>query len=229
MKGIILAGGTGTRLYPLTRAVSKQLLPVYDKPMIYYPLSVLMLAGIRDILVITTPEDQGHYQALLDDGRQWGIALDLRGAAQAGRAGAGLPHRRALPRRRAVLPRPRRQRLFRARPVSEVLARAARLERGATVFGYRVSDPERYGVVSFDADGKVLAHRGEAAQAAIELGRDRALFLRRQAWSTSPGHCAPRRAASSRSPISTDIYLARGELKVEQLGRGIGLARYRDA
>ena len=165
MKGIILAGGSGTRLYPATLAVSKQLLPVYDKPMIYYPLSTLMLAGIRDILVISTPQDTPRFEQLLGDGRRWGIRLSYAvqpspdGLAQAfligrkfigqrpGRAGAGRQH--------FLRPRPRRA------------ARKGRGSgsKGATVFAYPVNDPQRYGVVEFDAQEQGAEHRGKARAA----------------------------------------------------------------
>ena len=156
MKGIILAGGSGTRLYPVTLAVSKQLLPVYDKPMIYYPLSTLMLAGIRDILIITTPEDRSQFEALLGDGSQWGIALSYaeqprpEGLAQAfliGREFIGDGAGRAGP---------RRQHLLRLRP-ARAAAEAAQPRRGATVFAYQVRDPQAYGVVEFDPDGTAMS------------------------------------------------------------------------
>lgn len=153
-KGIILAGGSGTRLYPLTMAVSKQLLPIYDKPMVYYPLTVLMLAGIRDILVITTPEDQYQFQRLLGDGSQWGIRLDYKiqpnpdGLAQAFILAEdfldGAPSAMVLG-----------DNIFFGHGLPEVLAAADAQETGATVFGYHVSDPERYGVVDFADGGKV--------------------------------------------------------------------------
>ena len=153
-KGIILAGGSGTRLYPITIGVSKQLMPIYDKPMIYYPLSVLMLAGIREIAVITTPEDQGQFQRLLGDGSQWGVALTFitqpspDGLAQAYLLAedflAGAPSAMVLG-----------DNIFFGHGLPELLADANRLETGGTVFGYRVTDPERYGVVEMDDTGKV--------------------------------------------------------------------------
>jgi glucose-1-phosphate thymidylyltransferase len=156
-KGIILAGGSGTRLYPITMGVSKQLLPIYDKPMIYYPLSVLMLAGIREIAIITTPEDQASSSAA---GRRQpvGARLHLYRAALARRAGAGLPPGRGFPRRRALGDGAGRQHLLRPRPARAAASADAR-QTGGTVFGYRVADPERYGVVDFDPRGRRRSSR----------------------------------------------------------------------
>jgi glucose-1-phosphate thymidylyltransferase len=153
LKGIVLAGGTGTRLYPITQAVSKQLLPVYDKPMIYYPLSTLMLANIRDILVITTPEDQAQFQRLLGDGSQWGLRLSFAaqpkpaGLAQALTIGADFiaDDRVAL-----ILG----DNIFFGHGWQDLLMRAATRDSGATIFAYQVRDPERYGVVTFDNEGR---------------------------------------------------------------------------
>ena len=153
-KGIIMAGGSGTRLYPITIGVSKQLLPIYDKPMIYYPLSALMLAGIREIAIITTPQDQNQFQRTLGDGSQWGLSLTWivqdapDGLAQAYLLAedflAGAPSVMVLG-----------DNIFFGHGLPELMAEASTQSQGATVFGYRVSDPERYGVVSFDAAGKV--------------------------------------------------------------------------
>lgn len=153
MKGIILAGGSGSRLFPVTKGISKQLVPIYDKPMIYYPLSVLMLAGIKDILVITTPEDQASFQRLLGDGKSWGISLSY--AAQPkpeGLAQAFIIGRNFVGKDRVALVLG--DNIYYGAGFRAVLASAVAREKGATVFGYTVRDPERYGVVAFDKDGK---------------------------------------------------------------------------
>ncbi|GEQ98985.1 hypothetical protein JCM17844_26220 [Iodidimonas gelatinilytica] len=174
-RGIILAGGSGTRLYPLTRSVSKQLMPVYDKPMIYYPLSTLMLAGIRDILIITTPEDQTQFQHLLGDGSQFGI--DLSYATQpepGGLAQAFLIGERFIGNDPVSLILG--DNIFYGQGFRTVLETATKRDVGATVFGYYVKDPERYGVVSFDAEGApAISKKSHKSQ--IPLCGHRALFL----------------------------------------------------
>ncbi len=186
-RGIILAGGSGTRLFPLTIAVSKQLLPVFDKPMIYYPLSVLMLAGIREVLVITTPHDEPLFRRLLGDGSAFGIAISYavqaapNGLAEAFIIGARLRRRRSPS--ALILG----DNIFHGDGlIDTVRAGRRRASEGATVFAYRVRDPERYGVVAFDADGRAQSIEEKPQGAAARTGRSPASISTTARWSTSP-------------------------------------------
>ncbi|MGJ8605882.1 MAG: glucose-1-phosphate thymidylyltransferase RfbA [Marivita sp.] len=217
-KGIILAGGSGTRLYPITMGLSKQLLPLYDKPMIYYPLSVLMLAGIREIAIITTPQDQDQFQRLLGDGSQWGLAFTYiaqpspDGLAQAYLLAEdfldGAPSAMVLG-----------DNIFFGHGLPEVLASADATVTGGTVFGYRVADPERYGVVDFAPDGTVKTIIEKPAKAPSPYAVTGLYFL---------DGTAPARAAqvqpSDRGELEItsllESYLADGQLSVELMGRG---------
>jgi glucose-1-phosphate thymidylyltransferase len=217
-RGIILAGGAGTRLYPVTKVVSKQLLPVYDKPMIYYPLSVLMLAGIRRILVISTPEDLPRFQALLGDGAQLGLEFSYArqdypgGLAQAFIIGQEFigPHRVCL-----VLG----DNIFYGHGFQQILQRATRLTRGGLIFGYWVNDPERYGVVQFDADGKAINIEEKPQKPKSPYAVPGLYFYDNQV-----AELARQLTPSARGELEiTDLnlaYLKRGELQVEIMGRG---------
>jgi len=219
MKGIVLAGGAGTRLYPATQVVSKQLLPVYDKPMVYYPLTTLMLAGIRDILIISTPQDTPRFEALLGDGARWGIRL--RYVVQpkpGGIAQAFLVGREFIGDDRVALVLG--DNIFHGHDLTELLKRATARSRGATVFAYPVNDPGRYGVVEFDAKGKAVSIEEKP-----ERPKSRYAVTGLYFYDGRAAEIAGKLKPSARGELEiTDlnrVYLERGELEVVPMGRGM--------
>ena len=219
MKGIILAGGRGTRLHPLTLGVSKQLLPLYDKPMIYYPLSMLMLAGIRDILIISLPEDLSAFQRLLKDGHQWGLNLSYAEQSEPrGLAEAFLIGREFLAQSPACLILG--DNIFFGQGLPDKLRAAAKLTKGALIFAYMVRDPQRYGVVEFDADGKALSLEEKPQHPRSSFAVPGLYF-----YDSKVADLAATLKPSARGELEiTDLnrlYLERQELQVEVLRRGI--------
>ncbi|MBE9181916.1 glucose-1-phosphate thymidylyltransferase RfbA [Oculatella sp. LEGE 06141] len=218
MKGIILAGGSGTRLYPLTQVVSKQLMPVYDKPMIYYPLSVLMLAGIREILIISTPTHLPLFQQLLQDGSQWGLTFSyVEQAKPEGIAQAFILGKEFIGNDSVCLVLG--DNLFYGNGLVEVLAHAAQLREGALIFGYRVAEPQHYGVVEFDATGQVLRLEEKPSISKSNYAVPGIYF-----YDSQVTEIATQLAPSPRNELEiTDlnqVYLQKGQLRVEVLGRG---------
>lgn len=218
MKGIILAGGSGTRLYPITRVVSKQLLPIYDKPMIYYPLSVLMLAGIREVLIISTPTDLPRFEEMLGDGKSLGMSFHYKvqprpeGLAQAFLLGKEFIGNDTVC---LVLG----DNIFYGQGLASVLQRCAKLTEGGIVFGYKVRDPKRYGVVEFDADKNVISIEEKPEQPKSKFAVTGLYFYDNDVVSVAEGLTPSPRGELEITDLN-NVYLQRGKLKVEFLGRG---------